>query len=326
MLPIVLDKASRNKLLAQRAESARGESVPLRWFGLLDEISREETGIGAADLDWVSAVSGQGRLFVSNASNEALVTALSSRSLVYLCWGIPQRGWKGQVIITLLRRARHVLANDRTTGREIEELAGRATEIVPYFIDTGFFTYRPLDGRGDFLFCNGTNDRDGDVVLGLALQGFRVVWLVSDPAQRARYEGKSPNLELRSHISYAELREFNQTCAAAIMPIVADRHCAGQTTGLEAIACGAPLLVTAGRTASIFAGLSSVVAVTGNDPAVWGRAVAGMLADDGLADTLMISRQVVEHRLSRDVIRRSLAPFFGWNVLSGERSTIAWPQ
>jgi hypothetical protein len=313
MLPIVFDIASRNHLLAERAEFASEEPMPLRWHSLLDSISQAETGVGTAELGWRWAITGHARLFAWHPSPEVMATALASRSLVYLCWGVPQRsGLKGRALATLLRRARHVLVNDTTTQREVAGISGRRADVVPFFVDTGFFAFRPLGARGDFLFCNGTNDRDGDVVLGLARHGFKVVWLVNEAAVRARYEGLSGNLEFRSRVSHTELRSLNQTCAAAIMPIVADRHCSGQTTGLEAVACGAPLLITAGRTAGIFASLPGVRTAKHNDIAIWVKAVRDLLSDGGIGERTKLASRMLQQRLSRDAIRDVIAPYFGW--------------
>ncbi|WP_119271307.1 glycosyltransferase [Taklimakanibacter deserti] len=313
MQPIALDRHARLKLLAESSERRAGEVTPVRWHGLLDLLSRSMSGVGAAERDWRYALIGKARIFAWQPSLEAIAATLSNQGLVYLCWGIPaRRGWKHHAFVWMLRRARHVLVNDVTTGEEVKAISGRIAVMVPFFIDMDYFTFSPIPGRSDFLFCNGSNDRDPSLLLALAESGFRIVWLVNDPKLKAQYEKRHPLLELRSRISFEELRELYQTCALNIMPSTRDTHCAGQTTCMEALACGAPVVISTGRTASIFSDLPSVSTVAGKEIATWITAIRDLLSDRSLAQRTEHARHILALRCSRDRLEYSLAPFLGW--------------
>jgi hypothetical protein len=310
MRVIVLDGASRSLLLAQRAAKRSGEPVPTRWHGLLDTLSLDAAGIGAAERDWRHVLIGRACLVAWQLSPEAIATAARGRGLVYLCWGVGDRpGWKGAVERMVLRRAEHVLVNDATTAGEVTRIAGRQAHLVPFFVDTDYFAFRPLEGRQRFLFCNGFNDRDPEVLVGLAERGFQVVWLVNDAAMSARYASRHPNLSLASGLSFAELRRLYQTCAAAVMPALRDAHAAGQTTGTEAVACGTPLAISAGRTAGIFAGLPSVRAVSTRDANVWVDEVGDLLKQANLARMAEVSADIIRRRITKEHVIQALMPF-----------------
>jgi len=274
---IALDSASRADLATQLAARAAGEDVPVRWHEFLDRTSRAASGLGACEATLRHVISGRASLFAWQPTREALAAAFSPGGLVYLCWGLPKRGgWRDRVLHTILTRARHVLVNDRVTREEIRAAIGREPDVVPFYVDPDYFAFRPLEGRGEFLFCNGANDRDPELLVALAEIGHRIVWLVNDAALYARYERRHPDLTLRSKIPFTELRVLYQTCKLNIMPATRDVHCAGQTTGMEAIACGASLVVSPGRTASIFEALPSVSIVADNSPGGWDKAIRDM--------------------------------------------------
>jgi len=113
----------------------------------------------------------------------------------------------------------------------------------------------------------------------LAQSGRSVVWLVNNRDLISRYGDAHPNLRLLFHVTNEELRRLYQTCQAAIMPARRDFHAAGQTTGLEAISCGAPVVMSQGRAATIFAGVQGVRVVTGNTHEAWIEAVATLEAE-----------------------------------------------
>ncbi len=312
MRSIVLSSNSRHILVKHLSERRAGLFVPKRWHELLDDISREETGIGATERRLRHVFSEQACLFSWDFSPETITSALMGRGLNFLCWGIPRREiWKNKLAAIVLRRAEHVLVNDTTTQSEIETLSGRASTLIPFYIDVEFFTFKPLSGRASFIFCNGSNDRDPTFLLELANCGFRVVWLVNDPILSTRYKERHPNLILRSNISYQELRELYQTCAVYIMPILRDAHCAGQTTAMEAIACGAPVLISEGRTASIFSDLSSVITVGSNSIEEWKSSLMTIIlsSDTNLSMKTMHARELLQNRISRQKLRKILASF-----------------
>jgi hypothetical protein len=313
MLPIVFDAHSRAALMAQLSARRSGEVMPTRWHEFLNIISREAVGAGPADVSWRAALTGRARLLSWQLSPETIATALAGRSFVYMCWGVPQRSaWKRGVLDMLLRRATHVLVNDTVTRDEVQTLTGRQSALVPFFIDTEFFALEPLTGRGDFVFCNGSNDRDPTFLLELAKHGLQIVWLVNDPQLRSIYDGLHPNLVVKSRISHVELRALYQTCAATIMPATRDAHAAGQTTGMEAIACGAPIVMTKGRTAGIFSDFPSVTAISSKSLLDWNAALMQLRGQPDLQQRANQARSRLQNRISWENMTALFNPVFGW--------------
>jgi Glycosyl transferases group 1 len=309
MLPIALDRSARLALIDQ--VSARSKvHLPLRWHEFLDQLSIEISGRSSIDLSWSQALTGKAQLFSWHLSPETIATAVAHAPLIYMCWGVPDRKvWKNTVLKIVLRRAKHVLANDRSTVEEIRVLSGRTAHLVPFFIDADYFEFGPRALRERFLFCNGGNDRDTEVLLSLAHSGFKVRWLINDPVQRTRYSGRHPNLVCLSQVSFSELRRLYQTCAVAVFPALRDAHAAGQTTGMEAVACGAPLVLSSGRTASIFSGLPSVSVVASRSGEAWAGAVNTLLAKPRLETDTASAAQVMRQRSNRENVAATLSPF-----------------
>lgn len=319
-MSIMFDRDARTRLALQRSERAKGVEAPLRWHELLDQLSLAYAGRGVEETSIKHLLLGRARLFAWHPTRDVTLAALGFGGLTYLCWGFPYRGgWRDRRLEVILRRATHVLVNDEATRAEIADRIGREAQIVPFFVDTDFFNFRPLLGREDFLFCNGVNDRDPELLLALAQRGHRIVWLVNDDSLSQKYRGAHPNLSLRRNVSYGELRGLYQTCRANIMPSRQDAHCAGQTTGMEAIACGAPLVISPGRTAGIFAGLPSVVIAADNSPDSWDAALQFTLGNadqDGWQAPLQESRDMLANRISTGSIASALAPALNWPSVS----------
>ncbi|MGB5084688.1 MAG: hypothetical protein WBO09_08760 [Methylocystis silviterrae] len=325
--PILLDWPSWGSLLAERRDRAEGRPVPLRWFGLLDDMSRALSGEPAQRWSPRDLISARGHLVAWLPSSAAVATAIRGGPLSYLCWGVPDyAGAKSLLLTTLLSRATHLLVNEEVTRDEIKARTGRTASLAPYFVDTEFFAYRGPAERSDFLFCNGSNGRDPEVLAGLAERGHEVVWLCNDPVLREAFASRNPRLKLCSAISYEELRRYYQTCAAAIMPVASDTHAAGQTTGLEALSCGAPLFISQCRAASIFSSLPAVVTLPTNDAATWARLIAERLQAPGAAaQKTQLSSFAIHQRMSYAVVPEAWVPFLGGHgsAKAPSRSTLA---
>ncbi len=277
MTRLLFDRQSYASLLQQREHfrERAGQPVPLKWHRFLDQWAQERTGEPIARCSLAGLARG-GLLFAWLPSREAVVAAHLGR-LVYLYWGgLPSSTLRRAALRSILRRARVVLVNDPVAADEAEVLAGCRTVQVPMFIDTSFFAYAPPENREQFLFCAGSNDRDPDMLVALAQSGRSVVWLVNNRELLDRYRDAHPNLRLLFHVSNEDLRRLYQTCHAAIMPARRDFHAAGQTTGLEAISCGAPVIMSQGRAATIFAGVPGVRVVAAPAVAGWHEAIAGL--------------------------------------------------
>lgn len=319
-LPVTLDRVSRSKLAGQLRERRAGENTPVRWHEFVDRISETVSGVRAESSTLGQVLMGRARMLAWQITPEAVAASMKPGSLVYLCWGLPRRGgWRDAMFKFVLHRARAVIVNDATTRDEIRAMTGRKADLVPFFIDYNYFCFRPFSGRGEFLFCNGGNDRDPELLLALAKLGHKIVWLVNDPDLVARYSGQQENLSLCSNISYPKLRELYQTCTLSIMPASRDIHCAGQTTGMEAIACGAPVLISSGRTAKIFSCFPSVTALGGLSVEEWDCAVRTLLSRErrfALSEAAEVSSKVLARHAAPEAIIKKLAPSLGWHLKS----------
>jgi hypothetical protein len=187
-------------------------------------------------------------------------------------------------LIALLRTAAVVVVNDKITRNDVRRLAGRDAKIVPYVVDTDFFEYAPPQNRSDFVLVPGNNDRHEALVQRIARQGLRVVRLTTDE-RVAQYhaEHNNSNLDVRVKVSYLELRDYYQTATAVVLPLVSKNHAAGQTSLLEGIACGAPLLITDGRAAGVANDFPSVIRCESDSSDTWCRHIVGakrLLAED----------------------------------------------
>ena len=269
--PLILDRIEWQRTLDQR--KALDQGAPLRWNDLLDRIAGGRILAAGA-----STMFARGIHFGWHLRPSIIGAALLRRPLAYMCWGVAyHRGVRRRIARLVLRAADVVFVNDARTAEEVRELAGVETRQVPYLVDTEFFAFAAGE-REDFLFCPGANDREGDVLLALARLGHKVVWLNNLPDLAARYAGLTPNLTIVAHPSFAELRALYRRCAAVVQPLTRDIHAAGQTTTLEALASGAPVILGAGRTADLFSEAGMVEVVAGPDVDAWSAAVEVTLA------------------------------------------------
>jgi glycosyltransferase involved in cell wall biosynthesis len=277
---LLFDRQSYASLVQQQEHHREraGEPVPMKWHRFLEQFAEERTGKPIVCSSVMQLVRG-GLLFAWLPSREAIVAAHLGR-LAYLYWGgVPSNSLRRAALRSILRRSRVVMVNDPVAAGEAERLAGRRAVQVPMFIDTGYFAYAAPEHREPFLFCAGSNDRDPELLLALVRSGRSVVWLVNNRELIGRYGEAHPNLRLLFHVTNEELLRLYQTCRAAIMPALRDFHAAGQTTGLEAISCGAPVVMSQGRAATIFAGVPGVRVVAENTPDAWLAAVASLDVD-----------------------------------------------
>ena len=271
--PLILDRIEWHRTLTQRVELTEG--APLRWNDLLDRVTQGRILPAGA-----VTMFARGIHFGWNLRPSTILAALLRRPLAYMCWGVAyHRGVRRRIARMVLRAADVVFVNDARTAEEVRALAGVEARRLPYLVDTDYFAFS-AGQREDFLFCPGANDRDGDVLLGLARLGHKVVWLNNLPDLAARYAGLTPNLTIVAHPSFTDLRTLYRRCAAVVQPLTRDIHAAGQTTTLEALASGAPVILGSGRTAEMFAQGALIDVVDGRDIDAWSVAVEKALARD----------------------------------------------
>lgn len=296
--PVVL-LADRDIALLQREKAARASGLPqpMNIRLLLDEISE-----GGAQAMSLTKKTNNTIAFVYHFDRAIVAHAALRRPFTFLVWGLPHRGFFRDAIARfVLRRASLLLANDPDSAEETLQWSGRAPLMVPYFIDTDFFVVEN-DGppREDFLFCPSSNGRDPELLCALAERGARVVWLNNDAALTARYANRVPTLTIVTRPDFNELRTLYQTCRACILPVNDARHAAGQTTALEALACGAPVFITQSRTSAIFREEGLVTILPSNDAQKWELA----LKKQDMPDAWRRRRRAVEEGYSVERCRR----------------------
>lgn len=298
--PLILDRIEWQQTLDQR--KALAEGAPFRWNDLLDRVTRRSIlPAGPATMF------APGIHFSWHLHRSTIFAALLRRPLAYMCWGVAyHQGIRRRIARMVLRAADVVFVNDARTAEEVRTIAGVEPQRLPYLVDTQFFAFA-AEPREGFLFCPGANDRDGGVLLALARQGYRVVWLNNLPDLAARYAGLTQNLTVVVRPSFAELRSLYQRCAAVVQPLTRDVHAAGQTTTLEALACGAPVILGAGRTAELFTEAGLVDVVRDQDLAAWSGAIARVLSRERDDPTLARARAAhVAHHHSPEVVAARL--------------------
>lgn len=269
----MIGRHSYAELKRQHYYLGQGEDRPIRWEGFLAEQILKVTG-NPVEYFTFSRLGKRGwRLFAWNPGFEATCCAITGQ-LIFTAWGTRGRSHASsafrQVVRrwamrTILGRARLVLVNETTTAEEIRKLVDRDARVVPHFIDTEYWSFCGGSDRQDFLFCPSTVDRDGDVLVDLARAGHKVLWLANNSEIYERFRVAHRNLTVIKEIGFSHMRTLYQTCRAVVLPLQCDYHPAGQTTAMEAVACGAPVYISMGRTSSIFKDFPSVCAVAKDD-------------------------------------------------------------
>lgn len=234
--------------------------------------------------------------FWSHPSAVALLSCLINRHIIYLCWGLPRQSnsvisyylktWKLRLI---LKSSNLVLVNDEKTFEKLKALGLKNVKILPYIVDTDFFKFSSNDHRQDFFLIPGDNDRDELFISSLAsflssaslprkLLPSKIV-RVTRAQNVVDFYSRNPNsaVEVQYNISFAHLLHLYQTACGVLLPLKTQDHAAGQTSILEALACGAFVLISQGKTSSIVNRYDSVTEVPENELTLWHEAIGKMI-------------------------------------------------
>ena len=265
-------------LLVRRAifsliEKCRGtppcEGAPLTWLGALDE----EFEGHIAPLALRNFLSDD-IFFTTDFSFQAALRCALGKKVAVLSWGAGHfSGFRGWIVKFIVRRATRLYVNDPTSAAELTAITARNPHVVPFGVDTDFFHPDSQSPRGEFCFCAGSQRRDGKLLLALAERGIPVVWLNNAPLEDLAEYTQHPNFTIVQRISFIELRELYRQAKIVLSPLIDDSNAAGQTTSLEALACGACVIMSAGRTAEIFDATGLVEVIDDNDPDRWSAAL-----------------------------------------------------
>ena len=212
----------------------------------------------------------------------ALLTCLFRRNTVYLCWGFPNKSsvswlyklklWKLKAILKL---ARTVLVNDEKTAQDLKALGLADVKLFPYVVDTDFFTLAANSDRSGFLLVPGDNDRDETLVSELAaILPYKIVRVTrSQKVVDFHQSNTTSTVEVLRNVSFSQFLQLYQTASIVLLPLQNSDHASGQTSTLEALACGTPVLISQGRTSSIVNRYKSVLEIPSKNSKTDGQTV-----------------------------------------------------
>ena len=210
--------------------------------------------------------------------------ALGRRS-AYLCWGLPgpssnslSSRLKHSRLKCILNNASVLLANDPQTAADIRRMTGRKVIMFPFVVDTDFFSFDPSLRRSNYFLVPGNKSRNEHLVLALARAGLQMIRSTSEPAVRDFY-GNHPQVKCHFRVTFPELRALYQSARAVLLPLEDPNHAAGQTALLEALACGAPVVISRGRAESVLPQTALITPCRTLDPEEWLAACHSLLTD-----------------------------------------------
>jgi len=243
--------------------------------------------------------------FKAPSTRKALIPLLK-RKYIFLCWGTPAfnsryvvRLFKDMRFRLFLEAAVCVVVNDMQTKIEVEKHRADNVYLVPNFVDTNYFSHHGYNRKANYILAPGDIDRDEELIFAIAeVSNLPVVRVTRDAKVKKLYEGRrSGKIRLEYQCSYHELRDLISNSKLIILPISTQNHAAGQTSLLEALSCGAAVVLTRGATSTVAEQYHTVKVVEGNDVATWCRSVSDSVDKDlaGTEASLSASQEV--HRV-----------------------------
>jgi len=203
----------------------------------------------------------------------AYILALMNRRLLYLCWGMPRPSYglikllKYHKLKVILKHSNVILVNDYHTFNDIKKLTKNKILIAPYIVDTDFYSLR-LSERESFIVAPGDNDRNEELIRQIAASGIKI-YRITREKKIAQYHNSSLNVVVKFKIPYQELRFLYQQASAVILPVKTFNHAAGQTSLLESLSCGTSVIISEGRTSTIFNNNDMVMICSSNNWIDW---------------------------------------------------------
>ncbi len=255
------------------------QSIPLGWYEVLTDAIIQSRGHPSL-FSWKLILKKNVVYIWSLPNFMAVLTGLLKNDNIFVCWGLPKNSssmvfkrlklWKLRKII---KYSTVILTNDEITFADLISLGCKNPIFFPYVVDSDFFQFSPYQGRDKFLLMPGDNDRDEWLINQIALlTPYKVIRVTRDPQVLQFYhksQDHNSKVEVHFNVSFCELRDLYQRTCAVVIPITTNNHAAGQTTLLEAIACGAPVLISFGRASSIAKEFETVMEVRSNKLESW---------------------------------------------------------
>ena len=201
----------------------------------------------------------------------------------------PERLASTKALLRFKHRIAMFLAVTEDKARQIRDLGGvdcPEVVVLPSVIDLTFFssTDRPKR-QPPLIVSGGLVDRDY-VTLARAVEGLEVQVEVcamsSMPASMASpsYPASLPDNMIIGQQSLRELRDMYRNATLTVVPLVASNQGSGLTVVWEAMACGCPVLATAGAgDLAEYAANGLIVGLPAEDPVAVRAGIEAALAD-----------------------------------------------
>ncbi len=200
----------------------------------------------------------------------------------------PERLAPTKALLRFKRRIAMFLAVTEDKARQIRDLGGPdcpEVVVLPAVIDLTFFSASAVAKRQPPLIASGgLVDRDyvtlAQAVTGLPVQ-VEVCAMSSMPASMASpaYPASLPDNMMIGQQSLRELRDMYREATLTVVPLVAGNQGSGLTVVWEAMACGCPVLATAGAgDLSEYAAKGLIVGLPAEDPDAVRAAIEEALA------------------------------------------------
>ena len=187
-------------------------------------------------------------------SIKTTVISVLASNMLFVCWGIYQseykrnavrRAWTHIKLRIILKNVKVIVVNDLITFRYIRRYHKICAEILPYPIDTEFFSPQTCPNKKYDLICLGNNDRDEKVILSLADAGYKVCRISRDQkVQQFYFQNSHKKIDFYFSVGFEEVRRLVSASRVAVLPIMKTGHCAGQSAAIEILAQGLPIVTS----------------------------------------------------------------------------------
>lgn len=285
-----------------------GLVMPRRWHDLVIKVSNDLTGCDPVECKLQNLFDSASIILSWGPNAFTCLAALVTRRLIYICWEPPpvrRRNLRGFTrwlrLFIVVKFAATVVVNDELTLRDLRARTGRSAIVIPFFVDTKFFMRPQRLIRTATVVVPGNKDRVEDLVKAVAAAGFMVTRVSSHERVLGEYGGRGVdmgNLRISYKVSFAELRDIYLRAGVVVIPLADDSSAAGQTSALEAAACGCRIAISEGRSSSILPKSALIRNVAGLKVVDWLEAIQSLLdldEEDARVGEIDLRKWIVSH-------------------------------
>ena len=231
---------------------------PRSWLEFWDQVAFS-SGLKRASFRQYLLSDYNDRLNVSWAPS--FLTSASSflgGSLCLVYWG-SYRPTTSRLVNTLkalkhwavVRGANRIIVNDRLAISQLPSMVQGKCVVLSHFVDANFFS-PGKDANRKMILIPGDIDRDEQAALKFLELGFEVTRVTRENIAVPQ------GVVLKRNVSWMELRELYQNAILTVLPMNTRHHIGGQTSLLESLACGTPVLTNSTRLESRFGSVEGV--------------------------------------------------------------------